>query len=188
MKKFSALAIAFSMLCCSAPVNASAIQLNNNSDFAYNTYFDHIEITGFQSNDPANHASESIQIPSKINGLPVTVIGQSAFFGEQFSEIALPDTIQIIQDKAQACVGRTHRTTHSPAAVGVGNRNDLRAGIDFPYWICTHCLLPRGQFVECVFDACQGRRGPVGVANGLQQYHHPGDCTPHHGMGNQLGG
>ncbi len=94
------LMLAFNMICFSAPFHASAIVFDTNSEFTYETHYGYIEITGFTSSDPETHLSQTVEIPAKINGLPVTVIGQSAFSGQQFSEIILPDSLQMIQDKA----------------------------------------------------------------------------------------
>ncbi len=101
-RHFLAFLVAMGMLCSAVPVNASAIEFDANSEFAYEIHYGYVEITGFASSDSEISPSQIIEIPAKINGLPVTVIGQSAFFGQKFSKIILPDTLQIIQDKAFA--------------------------------------------------------------------------------------
>lgn len=92
--KIPAVLLAMGMLCSVAPLNASA---STSGEFTYEMISDHVEITGFVSQKPETHASQTITIPAEIEGLPVTSIGELAFQNEQFSEIVFPDTLETIQ-------------------------------------------------------------------------------------------
>ncbi len=59
----------------------------------YAVHEDHVEITGYDM--PAD--TVSVEIPSEIEGLPVTVIGQQAFFSAQsLVSISIPETVETI--------------------------------------------------------------------------------------------
>ncbi len=64
-------------------------------DFVYREYSDHIEIYSYSGN------SETIEIPSEIDGCPVTVIGAWTFKDNKaVHNFVLPDTITEIQQSA----------------------------------------------------------------------------------------
>ncbi len=59
----------------------------------YAVHEDHVEITGYDM--PAD--TVSVEIPSEIEGLPVTVIGQQAFFSaKSLVSISIPETVETI--------------------------------------------------------------------------------------------
>ncbi len=67
-----------------------------------------VEITGFK---PDYSSKSTVEIPSEINGLPVTVIGESAFEGSQIMFLTIPSSVIVINDKAfNYCHGLTEIT------------------------------------------------------------------------------
>ena len=99
-KRFSAILLALGMLCSLAPIHANAEDEPIEQvygDFTYVNCDDHIEIRGFSSLFREEYAFQTVEIPTEIDGLPVTSIGKGAFRGEQFSSVILPNTLTSIQ-------------------------------------------------------------------------------------------
>ena len=74
----------------SAPVTAYAeddVPFSENSEYSYKKYTDHI-VLYYPKNDP-----DVVEIPSSIDGLPVTEIGIYAFEARKMRSLILPDTI-----------------------------------------------------------------------------------------------
>lgn len=68
-------------------------------DLEYKRYSDHVEITGW------GRKTSNINIPSEIKGLPVTIIGEKAFWDYDYmsgdlNSVILPDSIEEIQEFA----------------------------------------------------------------------------------------
>lgn len=66
----------------------------NTGDFIYRIDNGSITITGY------NGSEKDINIPEKINGLPVTAIGDEAFFRKKLTSITFPNTITYIGNRA----------------------------------------------------------------------------------------
>ncbi len=65
----------------------------------YQNYGDHIVITGCTGS--VNGSSYEVIVPAEIDGVPVTIIGESAFARHtDIYAITLPDTVTVIEDKA----------------------------------------------------------------------------------------
>lgn len=84
----------------------------------------------------------------------------------------------------QSCPGRHDRPTAPAAPHRLGRGRRLVAEPALHHRPDAHRLLSWRQFVQCLLDAGQGRRGPVGIAHGRQQPHHPlhrpADHAGHH--------
>lgn len=65
--------------------------------YMYRNYGDHIEITACSTT-----ASGDIVVPTEIDGLPVTVVGEHGFAGTHVTTIQLPDTVHTIGKQAFA--------------------------------------------------------------------------------------
>lgn len=65
-------------------------------DFAYKLYSDgHIEITKYNGNDT------TVSVPSEIDGHPVTLIGEKAFYGNTaLTEVTIPNSVKFIGSNA----------------------------------------------------------------------------------------
>ena len=63
-------------------------------DFEYRTDNGSITVTGY------NGSEKEINIPEKINGLPVTAIGDEAFFRKKLTSITFPNTVANIGRRA----------------------------------------------------------------------------------------
>ena len=61
-------------------------------DYTYNKYADHIEITG------CRESVRVASIPSRISGLPVTVIGSYAFDDMDLVSVKIPDSVTILDN------------------------------------------------------------------------------------------
>ena len=71
----------------SASLNAYA---ETSGSLTYEKYDDHVEITG------SDYTATSIEIPSSIDGLPVTAIGAYAFNGSSLTSVTIPDSVKTI--------------------------------------------------------------------------------------------
>ena len=79
-----------------AAIHFESILMDKN--FEYKVEDGEITITGYTGDD------EYLVVPEKIDGLPVTAIGDAAFHGCDFSEIVLPNTLKRIGSQAfEAC-------------------------------------------------------------------------------------
>ncbi len=59
-------------------------------DLTYEVVEDHVEITGCKAD------AEAVEIPSEIDGKPVTVIGSAAFYGSKLTSVVIPDSVTTI--------------------------------------------------------------------------------------------
>ena len=85
------------MGCAPIVVNAESEEIYDDLKYiAYNSYYDkYVKITGYIGEQA------SIAIPSQINGLPVTRIGDSAFLGcSSLTSVKIPDSVTNIGDFA----------------------------------------------------------------------------------------
>ena len=131
-KRFSAILLVLGMLCSLSPMTANAEESEpieqtyeqTYQEFTYVNYGDSIEITGFDSPFAyEKHAFQTIEIPSEIDGLPVTSIGERAFRLEQFSAVILPDTLMSIGAGAFAGCSNLSETVILPdtlTSIGAG--------------------------------------------------------------------
>lgn len=98
---------------CNAPLMVNALTDDNGNEYTdgtygdliYRNYGDHIEILG------CDYSAVNVDIPAKINGIPVTVIGEYAFyhFPEEYDpyenslvSVKIPDSVTIIGTAAFA--------------------------------------------------------------------------------------
>jgi len=70
--------------------------------FEYTKYADHAELSGIKEEAPISIFYSAIRIPSEVDGLPVTSIGEYAFALSPLVAVVLPDTITSIGDYAFA--------------------------------------------------------------------------------------
>ena len=130
-KKLISAAMAL-VLVCGAPVvfyerplneiKTSALEYRTDTYeglFSYHKYSDHVEV--YMAVDATN--LETIVIPSKIEGLPVTDINNSAFSRcKSLTSITLPESITIIGDSAfLGCISLTSITVPN-SVVTIGER------------------------------------------------------------------
>ncbi len=73
---------------------------NAASDFLYTAGPNSVTITGFKHSAEDTSLSEEIVIPSRIDGLPVTVIQEGAFRDIACSRVVLPPTIRAVSVRA----------------------------------------------------------------------------------------
>ena len=84
--------MAFVLLIAMLPVQAGAASLYG---LSYEIYEDHVEVTDCSS------LETKVVIPAEVEGLPVTVIGDNAFFGcNKLISITIPDSVTSIGDDA----------------------------------------------------------------------------------------
>lgn len=102
LKKLMAAVLSFSIVCGAVPfnnafINASAVYAEEDAEYtegtygplSYTNYGDYIEISRCEP-----YAIE-VEIPSEIDGVPVTTIGDGAFYGEQTSGIGAVGKMQL---------------------------------------------------------------------------------------------
>ena len=99
-------------------LTAGAEETGTYGDFTYTKYDTHIEITGCDKN------AETVEIPSEIDGLPVTTIG-----GETFSEctsltsVTIPNSVTTIKSDAfEECTSLT--------AIDISEQNPKYTSVD----------------------------------------------------------
>ena len=86
-----ALVLVFGLL----PVTAHAGELSN--DYLYTIFEDHVEINYYIGN------SEDVVIPAQIEGLPVTIIGNAAFYSnDDLNSVVVPNNVIYIGNEAFA--------------------------------------------------------------------------------------
>ena len=101
LKKCAAVFSAFAVMLTSVPIvnndtaeqpviSAIAAEEGTYTYLKYVKYIDHVEITG------AGATPSEVIIPEKIEGLPVTVIGKSAFAYATMVSVTIPDIVQEI--------------------------------------------------------------------------------------------
>ncbi len=77
--------------------NASDYTEETFEDFKYIAHTDYVEISKYTKTD----ATSSVIVPKEIDGLPVTTIGESAFYNNQkLKSVVLPEGITDIKDEA----------------------------------------------------------------------------------------
>ncbi len=100
-KLFSAAAaamIAGSVLPCASFAGAPDHSTVIAGDITYYKYKDHIEVGN------ASAASGTVDIPARISGLPVTVVGEKAFSGSDVEVVNIPESVNTISSSAfEAC-------------------------------------------------------------------------------------
>ena len=80
-----------------AAFSAYAQQPNPASDFRFRERNGEITITGYN-----NEVKKDVVIPERINNLPVTVIGQFSFEGDELTSVIIPDSVTSIERNAFA--------------------------------------------------------------------------------------
>lgn len=114
-------------LCLCAPMTAmqTASQLTYGAEptasqvfsiYRYQKADDHIEITAVST-----MADGTIEVPSELDGLPVTVIGDHAFASTAAEEVILPDSISAIGDMAFAGSKTLHKVIIPDGIERIGN-------------------------------------------------------------------
>ena len=89
------LALAFMSTIIFLPTAANAETYGTYGDLEYTNYGDHIEITD------CNQEAISVNIPAEIDGLPVTSIGEGAFYDcTGLTDITIPNSVTSIGDYA----------------------------------------------------------------------------------------
>lgn len=97
-KRFFSILLAFSMLCTFIPITSSAEEGTKYGDYLYYELFNHN--TEIIITDCDTSVTE-IVVPSEINGLPVTAIGDSAFeYCTSLTSVTLSDNVTSINAKA----------------------------------------------------------------------------------------
>jgi hypothetical protein len=71
-----------------------ALFAQNVSDFQITTANGQVTITGYTGTE------RNVRIPSQINGLPVTSIGDSAFAGNILTSVTIPNSVTFIGGRA----------------------------------------------------------------------------------------
>ncbi|MCM1184881.1 MAG: leucine-rich repeat protein, partial [Roseburia sp.] len=87
------------------------------ADFRYETYSDHVVITEYKGDDT------EVEIPSEINGKPVTEIGENAFWKyNRLRNVEIPDSVTEIGEMAFGyCTGlRSVEIPDSVTEIGLG--------------------------------------------------------------------
>lgn len=91
----------------------------------YREYYDHVVISGC-----AEFAEGKIEIPAKINGLPVTEIGPDAFYSCQgVTEITMPDSVEYIGDGAFMFCSALTSVKMSDRIRSIGSQAFIATGI-----------------------------------------------------------
>ncbi|MDR2072645.1 MAG: leucine-rich repeat domain-containing protein [Spirochaetaceae bacterium] len=71
-----------------------------------------ITITGYRGTE------KTVEIPERFGGLPVTVIGNKAFFGKELSAVRIPKTVTVIEPLAFA--GNQLHSLELPGVIRIG--------------------------------------------------------------------
>ena len=94
MKRVLCLILSMSLICTIifVPINSDAFSTGTYEKLTYTKYDDHIEITGCEK------SAVSIDIPAKIDGLPVTSINALEFilYRSSLTNINIPDSVTSI--------------------------------------------------------------------------------------------
>lgn len=157
-----------------ASVTMTAYADESLGDLYYTVYEDHVEITG------SNYQATSIEIPSTIGGLPVTVIGDYAFNGSSITSIKIPDTVKVIGNYAFTMCSGLKSVTLPDSVESIGIRAfelcSSLSEVNFP----SHKI----EMSSKVFDStpwltAQRRKDPYVVVNGtlIDAYDVKGDVV-----------
>lgn len=146
MKKAMALILAVIMLMTALPVSAANPNLNYYSGaYTYRISGDYVQIVDYDIS-----YGTDVEIPEKINGKTVSMIGASAFKGKPITSIKLPDTIKSIAE------GGAFANTLITEIDLPANLNALLPGT-FSGTLLTSVVLPENlqYFYAGAFSNCQ---------------------------------
>ena len=144
-----------------ASVTMTAYADESLGDLYYRVNEDHVEITG------SNYQATSIEIPSTISGLPVTVIGDYAFNGSSITSIKIPDTVKVIGNYAFTMCSGLKSVTLPDSVESIGIRAfelcSSLSEVNFP----DHLI----KMNSMVFDStpwikAQRQKDPLVIVNG----------------------
>jgi hypothetical protein len=110
-------------------------------DFRYTVKNGEVTITGYTG------IAENVEIPGRIDGLPVTAIGKKAFCDKQLTSVSIPDSVVAIQSEAFSQNQLTGISIPgSVTAIGAGAfaRNPLTS-IAIPACVDLACLITFGD-------------------------------------------
>ena len=168
----TALAAALCLLCTGIPagaafpetaLTASAAEEALTYDvFTYEVEGDHIIIT------KCDDTAESVTIPSKIDGKPVTVIGATSFYGCKLKEVEIPEGVTTIKSGA-FWHSKSLTTVKLPSTLttiegSAFNDCTLLANIDIPKSVTT---IGNAAFADTAWFAAQKEASPYVIANGI---------------------
>ena len=172
--KLTALAAALCLLCTGVPftsipgtttsLTASAADAEKlvSGAFTYTISNDTVTITGF------DESTDKVEVPAEIDGMPVTAIGPTVFYGLTITSISLPDTITEIGNGAfWHAKGLTSiKLPASLTTLGNNVFNDCSAlaTIEFPESLTQ---IGSGSFVDTAWMAAQKEKSPYVVVNGI---------------------
>lgn len=125
------------------------------SDFEYVFADGDVVITGYLG------TSRKIHVPSRIEGRPVTQIGERAFQGYDMTSIILPDSVTIIHDRAfYECATLESISMDGVETIGTQafSRCDSLTEMDFPQSVKR---IESGAFMQC--DGLQEVKLPDGL-------------------------
>lgn len=128
--------------------------------FAIEEHLDHIELCSFLSSEV-----EHVEVPSKLHGKPITVIGLYCFFDcEGMKSVSLPEGIIKIEDQAFAmCKGLTELIIpNSVASIGAFAFRDCRN--------LRRVVLPKGlrRLPQGAFSFCYLKDPEIVLPDGLE--------------------
>ncbi len=166
-----ALAAALCLLCAPMPEMAASLEISTVSaadetltfgDLTYTIENDEVIITGF------DETKTTVEIPDKIDGMPVTKIGPTAFYGCIFTEVAVPEGVTSIGSGAfWHCKSLKKVTLPSTLTTIEGNAfNDCTVldTIQFPKSLS---YIGANAFVDTAWLTAQREKSPFVIVNGI---------------------
>jgi len=115
-------------------LGAGTYTLINNENYEWSIWSDNygyiidngsITITGYSGTD------SEMEIPAEINGNPVKIIGERAFYKNPFTSVVIPDSVTVIGDSAflgdwdnskRAPLGAISSVTFGNSVISIGNK------------------------------------------------------------------
>ncbi len=171
--KLTALAAALCLLCTGLPVTtgiqstglitaAAAEEKLTYGDLTYSLEDGSVVITGYTG------SAETVEIPTEIDGMPVTKIGNTAFYGGSLTSIVIPEGITTIASGAfWHCKGLADLSLPSTlTTIESFAFNDCQAleTIDFPESLN---YIGNSAFADTAWIAAQKEASPFVVVNGI---------------------
>jgi len=112
-------------------------------DFQYSIEDGYAVLTGYTGKDP------DIKIPKEYDGIPVQIIGESAFAQKNIKSVRIPDTVKIIRDHAFESCGQLETVELPYGLVSIGDYAFRGCGVK-------HLNIPDSvlQMGEYCFSGC----------------------------------